>query len=117
MHSVNAALGDLVRELYRQQQVNVVSTYNPAASLSGDFGISAQLHSGIVVDFWIELDCTEASWPIDYSVLRKDLEDDDARDVITFPSQVVESVLDLPKVLVVAVENLRAASSDESLYK
>jgi hypothetical protein len=116
MHPVRDALGELVRQLYRRQQVKLVRTYNPDASLSPDFGVSAELHNGAVVDFWTELRSTDSSWQVEYSVLRHDPDEDGSHTVVSFPTETVQSARELPKILLAAVESLRAASGDERLY-
>ena len=116
MHPVREALGELVRQLYRRQEVKLVHTYNPEASLSPDFGVSAELHNGAVVDFWTELGSTDSSWQVNYSVLRHDPDEDGSHIVVSFPTETVQSVRQLPRILITAVESLRAASSDERLY-
>ena len=116
MYGVREALGELVRELYRRQQVKLVHTCNPDASLRDDFGISAQLHSGAFVEFWIDIEWSDSSWQLNYSVLRRDPDEDSPHTVRSFPAQTIYSAHELTEALVAAVESLRDSSSDDSLY-
>ena len=56
MEPVRGALGDLVRRLNKRSEVKLVTTYNPQMFAATDLGVSAELHNGAVIDFWIDFD-------------------------------------------------------------
>jgi hypothetical protein len=117
IQSVREALADLVRQLYKRREVRLVSTYNPEVCLSQDFGVSAALHNGAVVDFWITLSNQDTSWLMEYSVRRHDPDEDGCHTEKAFSSQTIESVGDMQRMLLAAIEEMRQASVNEALYR
>lgn len=117
MQPVRDALGDFIRKLNRRTEVKIVSTYEPQMYLSSDFGVSAELHNGAVIDFWIELSFEKTSWQVSYSVLRHDPDEDGSHSERKFPVEMVHSAPDLPKNLLVAIERLRQASETDDLFR
>ena len=117
MRSVREALDDLLRRLYKRPEVKLVHTYRPEATPSPDFGLSADLHNGAVVDFWLELQWDGTSWELEYFVARHDPDEDGSHDEILFPTKSIRSVLELPSALVTAIKALEDASATETLFR
>ena len=86
-------------------------------TLSSDFGVSLELHSGAVVDFWIVMEFEATSWELRYSVMRSDPDEDGNHVEVEFPSQTITSVKDMPSILIAAIKALELASRDDSLYR
>ncbi|WP_206293026.1 hypothetical protein [Humisphaera borealis] len=117
MLPVRQALDDLLRQLYRRAEVKLVHTYAVEVSPSPDFGLSADLHNGAVVDFWLELTFERECWQLEYSVQRHDPDEDGSHAEKSFPPQSVRSAQDLPMTLINAIRELERASGDDTLYR
>ena len=116
MAPVREELGRLVHDVNRRSEVKLVSTYNPQMLPSTDFGVSAVLHSGAVVDFWIELRFESDFWTVECSLFRHDPEEEGAHVELAFPDTIIKSVADMPKILLTALGQLREASSNPRFY-
>jgi hypothetical protein len=117
MQPVREALDDLVRQLYKRAQVSQVHTYPVEATPSPDFGLSADLHNGAVIDFWLELTLERTCWHLEYSVQRHDPTEDGSHAEKSFPPLSIRSSLDLPATLIGAIRELERASTDNRLYR
>jgi hypothetical protein len=117
MQPVREALGDLVRQLYTRAEVKLVHTYNVEATPSPDFGLSADLHNGAGVDFWLELTFEQTHWQLEYSVQRHDPDEDGSHAEKSFPAESIYSAQNLPATLVNAIRELERASADDTLYR
>jgi hypothetical protein len=93
--------------------------HNPEMFSSTDLGVSAELHNGAVVDFWIDFDLRpeDTAWEIHYSVERHDPDEDGSHTELDFPKETIRSMSDLPKTLLAAIERLQKASSTDALYR
>ncbi len=117
MQPVNDALGYFIELLYRRPEVKLVTTYKPQMSLSQDLGVSAELHNGAGLDFWIDLRFGDAAWQMEYSVQRHNPDEGGSHSELDFPKETIESVSDLPKRLLAAIERLQEASATDALYR
>lgn len=117
MEPVRDLLGDFLRELYKRPAVKLVSIYHPEAYPSSSFGISTELRSGAVVDFWVELETKDSFWEMTYSVQRHDPNEDGSHSEADFPPERIESAADLPGAILAAVQTLRERSADDKLFK
>jgi hypothetical protein len=117
MQSVQEALDRLFRQLYERPAVKVVHTYHLRVKPSSDFGLSAELHNGAVVDFWIELASESTGWELEYYVARHDPDEDGSHREVEFPAKTINSVLEMPSILTAAIEALENASAIESLFR
>jgi hypothetical protein len=117
MRPVREALDDLLRQLYKRAEVKIVHTYAIEATPSPDFGLSADLHNGAVVDFWLELTIEGTCWQLEYSVQRHDPDEDGSHAEKTFPAQSILSAQELPAALINAIRDLERASADDTLYR
>jgi hypothetical protein len=117
MRPVREALDDLLRQLYKRAEVKLVHTYAVEATPSPDFGLSADLHNGAVIDFWLELTFDRTSWQLEYSVQRHDPDEDGSHTEKSFPAQAILSAHELPAILVDAIRELGRASADDTLYR
>src|SRR4051794_31751227 len=107
MRRVRDALDDLLRRLYKRSEVKIVHSYYLEATLSPDFGLSADLHNGAVVDFWLQLTSEGTLWELQYYVARHDPDEDGSHREVEFPSKPIHSVLEMPSVLITAIEALK----------
>lgn len=117
MRSVSEALRDLVRQLYKRAEVKIVRTCVVEATLPSEFGVSADLHNGAVIDFWLELTFESNCWQLEYMVLRHDPDEDGAHTEKLFPAQTIHSAQELPASLINAIRELERASADSTLYR
>jgi hypothetical protein len=117
MRPVRAALDDLLRQLYKRPEVKLVHTYAVEATPSPDFGLSADLHNGAVIDFWLELTLERTCWQLECSVQRHDPDEDGSHTENSFPPQSIRSARDVPSTLVDAIKELARASADDTLYR
>lgn len=117
MGPVREALGDFVRALYKRAEVKLVHAFHPLAYLCSDFGISADLRNGAVVDFWIDLEQVDSEWQMRYSVQRHDPEEEGSHSEHDFPVQNIDSAMNLPAAVLSAIEDLRRASAEEKLFR
>ena len=117
MKPVRTALDDLLRRLYKRPEVKIVHTYALEVTLSTDFGLSAVLRNGAVVDFWMELEWEKAFWQLVYSIQRHDPDEDGCHTEVAFPSRSINSVLEMPSILIAAIRELEEASVNDSLYR
>ena len=117
MQPVREALHDLLRQLYKRAGVKFVHTYDVEATLSPGFGLSAELHSGAVIDFWLELTFECDCWVLEYSVQRHNPDEDVSHAEKSFPPQSIRSALDLPTALINAIQDLKQASADDSIFR
>ena len=84
---------------------------------SPDFGLSADLRNGAVVDFWLELISEDTGWELTYYVARHDPHEDGSHTEVKFPSESILSVLDMPSALIAAIKALERASANDALYR
>src|SRR4051812_40905022 len=117
MRPVREALDDLLRQLYKRAEVKLVHTYAVEATTSPDFGLSADLHNGAVIDFWLELRFEHTWWQLEYSVQRHDTDEDGSHAEKSFPAQSIRSAQELPATLINAIRELERASADNTLYR
>jgi hypothetical protein len=117
MQPVRAALDVLLQQLYKRPEVRLVHTYVVEATPSPDFGLSADLQSGAVIDFWLELTFERSHWKLEYAVHRHNPNEDGSHVVTSFPRQVIHSVLEMPSILTDAISALVRASADDALYR
>ena len=117
MRAVREAMDDLLRQLYQRAEVKLVHTYVVESTPSPDFGLSADLHNGAVVDFWLELTFDSTSWQLAYSVQRHDPDEDGSHTEKSFPVQAIDSALEMPSILIAAIKELARASTDGHLYR
>lgn len=117
MRPVREALDGLLRQLYKRPAVKIVHTYVLEAVPSPDFGLSADLRNGAVVDFWLELTSEDIGWELTYYVARHDPDEDGSHTVVEFPRESIVSVLDMPSALTAAIKALERASADDALYR
>lgn len=117
MRPVREALDDLLRQLYKRAEVKLVHTCPIEATLSPDFGLSADLHGGAVIDFWLELTFERACWQLEYSVQRHDSDEDGSHAEKSFSPQSIRSALDLPTALINAIQDLKQASTDDTVFR
>lgn len=117
MEPVREALRSLVRRPYERPSVKFVRIYDPLAFPSSDFGVSVELHSGAVVDFWLELTFNNAGWQLEHSVLRHDADEDGSHPEVSFPEQTIYAAAELPKAILVAIGQLQEAGESADLYR
>jgi hypothetical protein len=117
MRPVREALDDLLRLLYKRAEVKLVHTCPVEATPSPDFGLSADLHNGAVIDFWLELKFDRTCWQLEYSVQRHDPDEDGSHAEKSFPPQSIRSAPELPAALINAIRELERASADDTLYR
>lgn len=117
MRPVREALDDLLRRLYKRPEVKSVHTFALEVALSTNFGLSADLHNGAVIDFWVELRSEDTSWQLEYSVRRHDPDEDGSHTEVEFPPQSIHSALDMPSTLIAAIRALESASANDALYR
>lgn len=117
MQPVRDALGDFVRRLYLRREVKIVSTSYPQMSTATAFGVSAELHNGAIVDFWVDLSSNKTNWQMEYSVMRHDPDEDGSHPERDFPAETIESASDLPDRLQAAIESLVNASESPELFR
>jgi hypothetical protein len=114
---VRKALDDLLRRLNLRPEVKIASVYYPQMHPSTDFGVSAELHNGAVIDFWIDLFFETTTWQMEFSVLRHNPDEDGSHCEQDFPAESIASVSDLPNRLLAAIEKLAKASDMEQLFR
>lgn len=117
MDPVRDRLGEVLRRLYERAEVKLVTTYFPGLSSWTDFGVSASLHNGAVVDFWIDLSDERTAWRIEYSVQRGDPDKDGSHTEMNFPAKLIDSASDLPKAILAAIDELRQAVGNDVLFR
>jgi len=117
MDPVREALGDFTRALYGRPEVKLASTYHPLAYTSSDFGISAELKNGAVVDFWIELERKGALWEMTFYIARHDPDEDGSHTEVDFPVEKITSAVKLPPAILAAINELRRRSADDMLFR
>jgi hypothetical protein len=117
MLPVREALDDLLRRLYKRSEVKIVRTYHLQATQSPDFGLSAELHNGAVVDFWLELTSESDSWELRCYIARHDPDEDGSHMEMEFPCVSIKTVLEMSSTLLTAIEALEKASTTEDLYR
>ncbi len=117
MGPVRDALDGLFRRLYERPAVKAVQRYHLQAKPSPDFGLSAELHNGAIVDFWLELTSEGTSWELEYYVARHDPDEDGSHREVEFPSRTITSVLEMPFVLTAAIQELEKAIAIPSLFR
>jgi hypothetical protein len=87
------------------------------AYVSSDFGISVDLKNEAVVDFWIELLAKEQRWEMTYYVSRHDPNEDGSHTETDFPVRNIASAMELPSAILAAINELRRASENDTLFK
>ena len=117
MAPVKEAIHDLARHLRNRPGVQQVTAYFPELYPGSDFGASAELHNSAIVDFWISLSDESGSWQIDYTVLRRDPDEDGSHKELEFPILSVLLAVDLPRALLAAVGDLRGAITNDTLFR
>ena len=117
MKPIQEAFNEFVRELYRRPEVKLVHVYHPLLYPDSDFGVSADLHNGAGLDFWIELETSGATWAMIYSVQRRDPNEDGTHCEAHFPPQKIELAMDLPRAVLAAVQVLRQRGADDTLFR
>jgi hypothetical protein len=114
---VRQSLHDLIPRLYKRPEVKTVRVHAMELAPSTDFGLSAELRNGAVVDFWIELSCEDDRWELKYSVLRHDPDEDGCHPEVEFPPQSIRSISEMPSRLIAAIKALERASENDALYR
>lgn len=117
MHPVREALDNLVRCLYQRSEVKIVAAHHPEMIVVPDFGVSAELHNGAVVDFWISLWGEDNGWQMEYSVSRHNPDEDGSHTELDFPPETIHSVSDMPNVLLVAIDRLQKEIATDALFR
>jgi hypothetical protein len=115
MEQVRDELDQIVRELYRRPEVQLVRHFGPSPYLSCDLGVSAELHGGAVVDLWLDLDSTDAGWSVHPTVQRHDPTEDGSHIERDLGARVVCESAALPGELARALRELRASIGDGAL--
>jgi hypothetical protein len=116
MRPVHEALDGVLRQLYKRPEVRLVHTHVMEAKPSPDFGLSADLRNGAVIDFWLWLSFERSFWQLEYAVYRHDPGEDGSHPVTVFPRQDIHSVQDMPSILIEAIKDLERASADDALF-
>ncbi|MCE9637599.1 MAG: hypothetical protein K8T90_18020 [Planctomycetes bacterium] len=115
MEQVRDELGQIVRELYRQPEVQLATQFGPSPYRSCDLGVSAELHGGAVVDFWVDLDATDAGWSVHPTVQRHEPKEDGSHIERDLGARLVCDAAALPGELARALRELRASIGDDAL--
>ena len=117
MIPVKEAIHTLARDLRNRPGVQQVTGYFPELYPWSDFGVSAELHNGAIVDFWISLWDESGCWQIDYSVLRGDPDEDGSHKELEFPIRSVLLAMDLSPTLLVVIVELREAIANDVFFR
>ena len=107
----------MVRGLYKRPQVKLVRQCNPEPYMSFEFGVSAELRNGAVVDFWIEVSATDTGWDVHPEVMRHDPDEDGSHPEFDLGNRSVTSAKDLPGTLLQALRELREAIGVDTRFR
>ena len=84
-------------------------------AIGGEFGVSAQMADGAVVDWWLEVWRGERTWHVDYNVHQSDAGEDGSHVAVAFAGRQAATTGALLISLAEAVEDLAAVRWQEAL--
>jgi hypothetical protein len=117
MCEVRDELDEIVRRLYQRAEVRLVKQFDPTPYPAGDFGVSADLKNGAVVDLWLELSLADDGWELHPTVQRHDPDEDGSHTERDFGVRSVGTAMALPAELARALRELRGSISEDWIFR
>ncbi len=112
----NPAVKSVKRYRFSPSHITRYDEYgNGTPTLSGDFGISADMTDGAVVDWWLEVWQDTVMWHIDYNVHRCEADEEYSHIAIAFAEKQAETLDTFLVALSEAVQDLIAAPWQEPM--